>query len=289
MPTGTPTNRTNVDLPTEVSQDIIKKTQEQSAVMQLARRVPLPGRGVTIPVIVSDPEASWVGEAERKPVSNPALDKKTLRAYKLAVIVPFSDEFRRDAKILYDELISRLPLALASKFDKTAFGNVTAPGTDFDTFENCTAQDIDADAYAGLVAADMDVSLHGGIVNGYVIAPQGKGILLSARDGDQRPLFINSVAEGAIPMILGARTLVAKAAYKAASGGDPQVVGVMGDWTKAIYGTVEGVKVRFSEEATLDAGNGNTINLFQDNMNAVRAEIEIGFRCDTTVFNRLTA
>ena len=32
----------------------------------------------------------------------------------------------------------------------------------------------------------------------------------------------------------------------------------------------------------------STINLFEQNMFAVRAEIEVGFRCDTTVFNKLT-
>ena len=36
-------------------------------------------------------------------------------------------------------------------------------------------------------------------------------------------------------------------------------------------------------------GSGQTINLFQQNMFAVRAEIEVGFRADTSVFNKLTA
>ena len=56
-----------------------------------------------------------------------------------------------------------------------------------------------------------------------------------------------------------------------------------------MYGVVEGVKIDFSSDASLTLGNGTTINLFQRNMFAVRAEIEIGFRADTTVFNKLTA
>jgi hypothetical protein len=51
---------------------------------------------------------------------------------------------------------------------------------------------------------------------------------------------------------------------------------------------VEGVKIDYSSDATLDDGNGGAINLFQQNMFAVRAEIEIGFRCDTSVFNAIT-
>lgn len=283
---GTPTNRTNIDLPTEVSQEIIQKVQEGSAVMQLARQIPLPGRGVTIPVITGDPEAAWVGETEKKPVSNPTLGTKVMRGYKLAVIEPFSNQFRRDNAALYDALISRLPLVLAQKFDNTVFGGTEKPGSDFDSFAEITAQSLASNVYDGLVAADTDVALHGGILNGYVISPQAKGILLGAKDNDGRPLFINSVAEGAVPMILGARTLQSKGAFVS---GSPSVVGFAGDWTQAMYGVVEGVDIQFSSDATLDIGSGQTINLFQQNMFAVRAEIEIGFRADLSVFNALTA
>lgn len=286
MSTGISTNRTNIDLPVDVSQEIIQKTQESSAVMKLARQIPLPGRGVAINVITSDPEAAWVGETDNKTASNPGLETKVMRGYKLAVIVPFSDEFRRDAASLYDACVQRLPGALGQKFDKTVFGGVDKPGSDFDNFAAITAQSLASDPYAGLVAADTDIAINGGILNGFILAPQGKGILLGATDQDKRPLFINNVAEGAIPMILGARTEVSKGAYVS---GSPQVIGFAGDWTQAMYGVVEGVKIDFSRDATLDLGNGTTINLFQRNMFAVRAEIEIGFRADTTVFNKLTA
>lgn len=281
---GTATNRTSIDLPVDVAQEILAKTQNESAVMALARQIVLPGRGAAINVIASDPEAAWVGETSAKTVSNPGLATKVMRAYKLAVIVPFSNEFRRDVASLYDAIVERLPRALGAKFDATVFGAVNAPGTDFDTFAAATAQSIGTDAYAGLVAADGDIAAHGGIMNGVVLAPQGKSILLGATDDQKRPLFINSVAEGAIPMVLGARTLQSKGAYKA---GTPNMVGVVGDWTQAMYGTVEGVRIDYSSDATLTSGN-TTINLFQQNMFAVRAEIEVGFRADVACFNRLT-
>lgn len=286
MPTGIPTNRTNIDLPVEVSQEIIQKTQEGSAVMRLARNITLPGRGVEIPVIVSDPEAAWTDETDNKPVSNPGLETKTMRGYKLAVIVPFSNQFRRDAAALYDAIVERIPGALGQKFDATVFGAVAAPGSDFDTFASCNAHSIASDVYQGLVDADTDISMNGGITNGYVISPQGKGLLLGAVDGDHRPLFINNVSEGAIPMILGARAEISKGAYVA---GSPNTVGIAGDWTKAVCGIVEGIEIAFSSDASLTLANGTTINLFQRNMFAVRAEIEIGFRADLTVFNKITS
>ena len=287
---GINTNRTNIALPTAIASEIIQKTQEGSAVMRLARKITLPGNGVTIPVITSDPEAAWVSETGKKPVSNPGLDKKEMRGYKLVIIEPFSNEFRRDYGVLYNALIQRLPAILGEKFDNTVFGGTAKPGSDFDSFANCTTQSLTTDAYDGLVAADTDVSIHGGIVNGYAISPQARGVLLGAKDKNDRPLFINNVAEGAIPVILGAKTYQTKGAYIAgAQVSDPSVVGFVGDWTKAMYGIVEGVNIKISEDATLDLPNGSTINLFQYNMFAVRAEIEIGFRADTTVFNKLTA
>ena len=282
---GVSTNRSDITLPVAVSREIMQKAQEASAVMKLARQITLPGNGAAIQVITSDPEASWVGETAAKPISNPGLSTKIMRGYTLAVIVPFSNQFRRDAAALYDALIERLPAALGKKFDDTVFHG-TAPGSDFDTFANVTAQSLASDVYDGLVAADTDIALHGGVTNGYVISAQGRGILLGAKDGNDRPLFINNTSEGAIPMILGARTELSKAAFKS---GSPSVVGYAGDWTQALYGIVEGVKINYSADATLEDGEGNTINLFQQNMFAVRAEIEVGFRADTSVFNSLTA
>lgn len=281
-------NRTTIALPGQVSSEIWQKTQKSSAVMGLARRIALPGLGVTIPVITGDPEAAWVGETDKKPVKRGTLATKQMTPYTLAVIVPFSNQFRRDLPGLYDALVQRLPNALGKKFDQTVFGGVTAPGSNFDTLKGCTAQEIGTDAYKGLVAADADVAAHDGILSGWVLSPQGKAVLLNAVDGNKRPLFINSVAEGAVPMILGARASYSKGAYIADStSAKKNVVGFGGDWTQAVYGTVEGVQITISDQATLEDGS-TTINLFQQNMFAVRAEIEVGFRCDTTVFNKLT-
>lgn len=288
MASGVPTNRTNIDLPVDISKEIIAKAQESSAIMSLARKVKLPGRGAAIPVITADPEAAWVGETGSKPVANPGLATKILRAYKLAVIVPFSNEFKRDLDGLYAELVNRLPNALGKKFDQTVFGIVEKPGSDFDNFAAVTVQEIGTNAYDGLVAAKTDIAVNGGQVNGYAISPQGEGTLLLQKDSTGRPIFIDSIAAGSVPTILGAKTKITKAAYDA----DHDIVGFAGDWTQALWGTVEGVQISISEEATLTYTENmetKTINLWQQNMFAVRAEIEVGFRADTSVFNGLKA
>lgn len=294
---GISTNRTNITLPADVSGEIMQKTQQASAIMRLARRVALPGRGLQIPVITSDPAAAWVAETAAKPVSNPGLSTKLMQAYKLAVIVPFSDEFRRDAAALYDALIERLPLALAYKFDQTVIGAVEKPGENFDSFALCTTQALvpsgDATTYGALVAAYGDIADHGGALNGFALAPAGIGLLLGATDTTKRPIFINSAADGDVNRLLGAPVIEGRGVYKqgtAAAGSDagtPAIVGIAGDWTQAMYGTVEGVQIRFADQTGLTI-NSTQVNLWEHNMFAVRAEIELGFRADTACFNLLS-
>ena len=295
---GIPTNRTNIQLPNSVSSEILQKTQEASAIMRLARRVVLPGNGVQIPMITGDPEAQWVTETGAKPVSNPTLDKKIMQAHKLAVIVPFSNEFRRDAAALYSALVSRLPGVLAKKFDATVFFGPESSLANFDDLSSVTKQSLQSSVYGGLVNADTDISEQGGTINGYAFSPQGRGMLLGALDGVNRPLFINSIADSDIPKLLGAATYFTQGAYKAGSAAVgstpavPDVVGFAGDWTHAMWGTVEGVKIDVSDQASLaykDSLNQDaTLNLWQQNMFAVRAEIEVGFVAETQYFNALT-
>jgi HK97 family phage major capsid protein len=284
---GIDVNRTTagVSLPPAVSAEIWQETQTASAVMQLAQQVPLPGGGVSVNIITGDPVAEWVAETGLKPVDRPTMDTKLMRPYKIAVTVPFSNEFRRDLPGLYNALVQRLPGALARTFDATVFTG-TAPGADFDVLSAATAVGIAGDTYAGLIAADAAVATGGGTINGWALAPQARGLLLSSTDGNGRPLFINNVVtDGAVPALLGAPTIATRAVYEA---GTPAQIGFAGDWTQANYGTVEGVQVRISTEATLDDG-GTLIHLFQRNMFAVLCEIEVGFRVRSDdAFVRLT-
>jgi HK97 family phage major capsid protein len=284
---GIDINRTSagVYLPPAVSAEIWQETQAASAVMQLATPTPLPGGGTQVNIITGDPVAEWVAETAVKPVDRPTLDTKLMRGYTLSVIVPFSNQFRRDLPGLYGALVARLPGALARTFDATVFGG-TAPGADFDVLTGAAAVGITGDVYAGLLAADAAISAAGGAVTGWALAPQARGILLGALDGAGRPLLINNITtDGAVPALLGVRTTNTPGVFRA---GTPNVIGFAGDWTYANYGVVEGVQVSVSDQATLDDG-GTQLNLWQRNMFAVRCEMEVGFRVrDTDRFVRLT-
>ena len=288
-------NRTtnSMALPSDISNEIMQKTQESSAIMRLAHHIALPGRGVTIPVITGDPTAAWVAETAAKPVSNGTPGTKLMQAFKIAVIETFSKEFVRDIPALYDALVQRLPGALAGVFDSTIIGATQAPSaTNFDTFASCTAQSIlnaNNGTYLGLVAADADIAAQGGVMNGLALGAQARALLLTATDTTNRPLFLASANDGVVDKVLGVPTYFNKNLYKAgaSSGSVPAIVGIAGDWSQAMYGTVAGVEIAVTDTATLTSGN-TTINLWQQNMIAVRAEIEVGFRADTSCFNLLT-
>ncbi|MBK0418284.1 phage major capsid protein [Leucobacter sp. CSA1] len=292
-------------LPKEISTEIWAETQEQSAVMQLARQINMPGSGVTIPIITGDAEADWVAETDEKPVSRASIGSKQITPYKLAVIEPFSNEFRRDLPAVYEELRRRLPNAIAKKFDQTVFGT-TAPGSNFDTLGGAAAvaigphaTDAKKSTYAGLVEAYNKVAEADGALDGWALSPQAKGLLLNQVDSTGRPLLFSSIQDGtSITQILGESVYYTKGVFKA---GNPATIGFAGDWNSAMWGSVEGIKVSVSNEATITdgtvtVGSGenaveipNQLNLWQRNMFAILVEIEVGFRVrDEDRFVRLT-
>lgn len=272
----------NLALPADLSAEILGKMQEQSAVQRLARQITMPGNGSAIHVVTSDPTAAWVAESAEGSASNSAVTTKVLRGYKLQVISTFSEELTRDAAALYDSLLGRLPGILARKFDNTVL-NGTAPGSDFDVLTAATGVAITAGStYGGLVTAVTGIANSGYDANGFIIAPQAEALLLGEVDGNDRPLFIDNAQNGAIGSLLSRPVLKTPAAYKDTT---TDLLGVVGDWSQAVWGTVGGVNVKVAREASI-----GDLDLFAAGMVAVKAEIEVGFRVSSTdAFRQLTA
>ena len=277
----------NIALPADVSSEIWTKVQDASVVMGLARKVTLPGTGVTFQEILTDPTPAFVGETDRKPVSNPTFAKKVLKPHKIAVVSTYSDEFRRDLPGLFNELLRRLPGALAKTFDLAALHGTGAPMSDFDDLSGATTQTIvnttpgSVDAYAGFLAALGLVP----DLNAWAFAPAAEIIALGNRDTAGLPIFTNSAAtDGSVGTVLG------RPVYRSGHAADAtdDTVAIGGDWSKAVWGQVEGVSIDISDNPVYQS-NGTLISAgWQDNMISVRAEIHVGFVADDTQFVRLT-
>ena len=276
-------------LPAAVSSEIWSSTQEASAVMAVSRQIALPGPGITIPIITGDSVADWVAESAEKPVSHSTFGSKVMTPYKLAVIETFSMEFRRDLPALYGELARRLPNALARKFDSTVLAG-TAPGSGFDVLTAAPALTVDGtNTYADLAAVFTAIAAAGGNLSHWLVRPAFEGLLLSSVASDGRPLFIpDATTSNYVGSIFGRPVYPTKATFTTSTTvGD--TTAVAGDFAgSAIYGTVEGVQVDLSDQATVN-DNGTQVNLWQRNMFAIRAEIEVGFITrDVNHFVRIT-
>lgn len=290
-------------LPKSVTGEIFANMEGASVVQSLARKVDLPGPGITIPVITGDPEAEWVGETDEAPVSRPSFGSKNLTPYKLSVIVPFSNEFKRDKAALFAQCTRRLPAALARKFDATVFAASGAPGADFAQLGGAEAvalaphaTDVKKGTYAGLVEAFDKVADADGELNGWALNSKGKSLMLGQVDTTGRPLLAESIANGSsVATLLGERVVYGKGVT--GSG----VLGFAGDWSTAVWGAVEDITISISNDATITDGTKtievgedtielpNTLNLFQRGMFAVKAEVEIGFTVrDVANFVKLT-
>lgn len=291
---------TGVKLPVSVSSEIWQKTQEQSFIQQRARRIELPGGGVDVPIITGDPVAEWVSETSEKPVSRSTFGSKNIKGYTLAVIEPFSNQFRRDLPALYNALVGRLPGVLAKKFDQTAFGFSASPGSGFDTLAGAPTVSITNPGsgktqYDAFLAGLESVATVGNAdVTGWALSIQAELAALGAKDTQGRPLFLDSVRdEGSIGQVLARPAWKTANVYNPGASATPgpaaaATVGFGGDWDSAVWGYVEGMTISISDQASLNDG-GTQLNLWQRNMFAVRVEFEVGFAVrDVNRFVRLT-
>lgn len=287
------TKTNNVIFDPEISDEIISKAVGESAIMQLAQTMQIAGNGKKFQTITGDPVPEWVGETDAKPVGKFSFGTKEVEPYKLAIIVPFSEEFREDKAALYNECVNRLPKLFGPKIDSTVMGTV-APGANFDVLGGVQTVSMTPASgktlYDQFVAADELIGNHDGIMNGIALAPQGRSKVLAAQDGNGHPLFTAGAQSGTINPILGATVQVAKGVYVA---GSPATLGLAGDFSNISYGVVKQITGSISDQATLsytDGGETISLNLWQNNMFAVRFEMRIAVMVrDANTFVRLTA
>lgn len=109
-------------LPPTITGPIFAKATEQSAVMSLARKVPLSVTANTaIPVPMDVPVADWVAEGGVKPAAQVGVGVKIMTGKKVALLVPVSEEVANtNPGGLYELMQQDLPTAIARAFDYAA-------------------------------------------------------------------------------------------------------------------------------------------------------------------------
>lgn len=271
----------------ELAGPIFDEAAKGSAAMSLMKKVPLGASGQAFPIVTGKPSANWTSEGEKKHTTEASLGLVTMQPKKLTAIAVASQEVIRANPGGYSEtLAGLLAEAFARAFDLAVFhnkggdGNGTGP---FGTSLSATTKAVTlggtagANTYDDLVKA-MGLNLQGTPkkqVNGFAFDTSFEVDLLTTKDTSGRPLFAEASYDGLIPA-LRSGSILGRPSYLHENVGNDKTVGFAGDWTKAAWGTVGGITMDVSTEATVTIG-GQLVSLYEQNLVAIRAEAEYGF------------
>lgn len=270
-------------IPAEQGMLVLKEFMANSAIAQLAKYEEMTKPVKEFNYLASGPGAYWVGETERIQTSKATWLTAKMETKKLGVIIPVSKEF---LKYSVADFFTQMQPAIAEAFYKT-FDQATLFGTDspyatgISVFEritksgNSVVKGATDNLYTDLnsLLALLEEADHD--YNGLTTTKSFKKDLRGALDGDNRPIF-NEPTGGTPSSVLGEPV-----AYVAKSSFDTQKALVLaGDWEMARYGILQGIEYKVSEDATLTTikdADGADFNLFERDMFALRATMQIGF------------
>ncbi|MCM8548892.1 phage major capsid protein [Streptomyces sp. STCH 565 A] len=297
-----PIKLSNVDptfLPPTIVGPIFEKSVEGSAVMSLARPVPLSMSAQTaVPVPLDVPQADWVSEGGRKPLSSGGNDIKYMSGKKIAVLIPVSMEVANsNAAGLWTQLQADLPTAFARAFDMaTIHGkNMKGGAGPFQDYLAATTKSV-----ALGTNAQADGGIWGDFVDGMdeiidddwdytgtVADNRLKPRLLKATSTTGEPLFVATRQPGhGTGAALQGELIGEPLAYSRSVSGklrrqstsvDSGLRAIGGDWSQAAYGVGMDISVKLSREATYIDEDGGVHSAFQDNLVLLLAEAYYGF------------
>lgn len=271
----------------ELAGPIFDEAAKGSAAMSLIRKVPLGASGQAFPIVTSKPTANWTAEGAQKHTTEAGLSLVKMEPKKLTAIAVASQEVIRANPGGYSETLAGLLAdAFARAFDLAVFHNKGGDGNGTSPFETtlaATTKSVTLGAAAGTNTYDdlvkaMSLNLQGTPkkqVTGFAFDTGFEIDLLSAKDTAGRPMFAEAAYTGAVPA-LRSGSVLGRTTYMHENVGLDKTVGFAGDWTKAAWGTVGGITMDISTEATVTIG-GQLVSLYENNLVAVRAEAEYGF------------
>jgi HK97 family phage major capsid protein len=281
--------RGEVEVPQELSNDVIQDIPASSVAMQLSTVRRMSSRTYRQPVLDALPEAFWLSQtstnhdAALKQTTKMDWSHFTMEVAEIAVIVPLPDSLVDDENIpLWAEIRPRLASAFAKKIDQAvlygtdrpavwttsaivpgaiAAGNtVTAhdPSGDGDT-----AQDL---AKVGLLLAEQGYDL-----NGFVTGPGYQYRLYQERDANGQPIY--GPAQGTNPA-----TIFGEQFQQVKSGvWDKDEADVLtGDWSRSIIGLRQDITFTMHTDGVISDSDGKVLlNLMQQDAKAMRAVMRL--------------
>lgn len=251
--------------------ELVRKKTVVDKIANAMRQVPF---NIKIPTQTASGSVGWVGEGKMKPVGNPQFGSMTLTYAKIAGIVLLSDELIRFSNPKADQLVrDDLVNTVAQFIDKEFFDPEKAESAESPASvlngvvavnsTGTSADKVDADLNTLISQMiDADLTLEGAV---WAMSETRAMQISGMRDALGRQYF-----EGL--NLTGNRSLKGLPVHTSGHLGDKIVLIVPSEIFLADDG---GVDFSVSNEATINMGDDrspNLVNLFQNNLTAIRAE-----------------
>lgn len=290
MPYNNLTSRTDAGslIPEEVSNDMIRRATDDSAVLGLFRRVPVSRAQVRFPVLSALPLAYFVnGDTGLKQTTEVNWANKYLNIEEIATIMPVPDNVVADVDLnIWDEAMPYLVEAFYRCLDAAVFFGTNAPGT-------WPTNIVAAATAAGNAVTEGSTAAQGGFmgdidklyglveddgfdVDGFVAARSVKGKLRAARDTQGRKLDENRIS-GQLDSLDGNRIVYPMRGLWPTTSGSPRMLA--GDWSQFVVGVRQDITMKVLTEAVIQDNTGTIIyNLAQQDMTAIRLTFRVGWQ-----------
>ena len=216
--TATTQNTAALLVGAEVDELLIKPTLAESVTAQVARVVRIDSTTFRMPVVNTDPSASWVAEGNEIPVSDADIDEVLVEPRKLAGLSIITSELAEDSDPAAAEEVGRgLARDLARKMDAAFFGNIAggiAP-TGLGGLSGTTTVDA-GDTWANLDAfttASLNAETAGTAITTWVANAATAAALFGLREatGSNKGLLAADPTQPARRLIEGAPLLISPA------------------------------------------------------------------------------
>jgi HK97 family phage major capsid protein len=283
-------------VPEEVTNDMLRRATDDSAVLQMFRRIPVGRNQVRFPILSALPVAYWVtGDTGQKQTTEVNWSNKYLNIEEAATIMPIPDNVVDDVEVnLWDEAMPYLVEAFGRLVDSAVFFGTNAPAsfpaniTTAATAAGNTYTETNA-AAAGGFYADIDnvislVETDGFDVSGFVAARSARGRFRLARNtlGDRQdadrlngPMTELDGMAIAYPM---------RGLFPAGGGAGTNVRLFAGDWSQFVLGVRKDITVDVFREGVIQDNTGAIIyNLMQQDMTAVRLTFRLGWQVSNLI------
>lgn len=287
-----------IELPEEVSREVIKSATASSVVMNLARTVRMSSKTFRQPVLDVLPNAYWVnGDTGLKQTTAVEWESVYLTAEPLAVLVVVPDEFIDDSFVpIWSEVRPLIAQAFGKVIDNAALWNVNRPTSwTASVYQHAAAAGnfVEIGQNKGLVAGTSGSDLATDVAAmGLQLANDGFSLdafasqngfnwrLLAMRSTDGLPIYTPQVGENraglyGIPFV------------ESKNGAwDNEVKLIGGDWSKAILGVRQDMTFTMHTDAIISNDDGEVVfNAMQQDSKIMRVVGRFGFAIANPVTN----